>query len=388
MNEHDTNHNPHLAHHFDSMTQQFESNKLGMWLFLATEVLMFGGLFAAYAMYRANNPDVYMFAHQALDTRLGAINTAVLLISSFTMAWAVRAAQLSQRRLIVALLGITLLGGAGFMMIKTVEYSGKYAHHLWIGPVNAFYYEAGFTHQDTTLTSAEHYISSHGSASHEVAPPEGASHETPEAEAQAEATEEAVTTDEHGAAQAPASPVPAGVDHSTIQLASIGPTGVAPLVIAEPRQIGQARHPYPQFEQMSSNDRRRVHLFFDIYYLMTGLHGLHVLVGMGIIWVLMHKAADSLTRAWTPSYGMLIVAVYALFLGGHLGLRWPLVLGIVLLLIAAVVGFMRHAKANADVVTPGAYSKQFFDPMEIGGLYWHLVDLIWIFLFPLLYLIR
>ncbi|MCC6681936.1 MAG: cytochrome c oxidase subunit 3 [Phycisphaeraceae bacterium] len=386
MNQDDA-HNPHLAHHFDSMTQQFESSKLGMWLFLATEVLMFGGLFMAYAIYRANNPDVYMFAHQALDTRLGAINTAVLLASSFTMAWAVRAAQMSQRRLIMVLLGLTLLGGAGFMVIKTVEYSGKYAHHLWIGPVNAFYYEAGFINKDTTLTSAEYYVSSHGSPAHETpdAAHKSTAHETTEAAAPSEGE---VVLDAHAAAPAPASPVAAGVDHSSIQLAALGPTGVAHVVIAEPRQVGVAQHQYPKFEQMSSNDRRRVHLFFDIYYLMTGLHGLHVLVGMAIIWVLLHKAADSLTRAWTPSFALLIAGGYFLFLGSHLGLRWPLVLGIVLLLIAAVVGFMRHAKAAADVVRPGAYSRQFFDPVEIGGLYWHLVDLIWIFLFPLLYLIR
>ncbi len=84
----------HLAHHFDSAKQQFESSKLGMWLFLATEILLFGGLFCAYAVYRANHPEIFVYAHHFLDKTLGGINTVVLICSSLTMAWAVRAAQL------------------------------------------------------------------------------------------------------------------------------------------------------------------------------------------------------------------------------------------------------------------------------------------------------
>ena len=91
-----------LAHHFDTPQQQFESGKLGMWLFLATEILLFGGLFCAYAVYRANHPEIFIYAHQFLDKTLGGINTIVLICSSLTMAWAVRAAQLGQRRLLVA----------------------------------------------------------------------------------------------------------------------------------------------------------------------------------------------------------------------------------------------------------------------------------------------
>jgi cytochrome c oxidase subunit III len=84
-------HPAHLAHHFDSSEQQAASGKLGMWLFLATELLMFGGLFCGYSVYRANHPEVFHFAAQYLDTTLGGINTAVLITSSFTMAYAVRA---------------------------------------------------------------------------------------------------------------------------------------------------------------------------------------------------------------------------------------------------------------------------------------------------------
>src|ERR1700712_1573482 len=87
-------HDPHLAHHFDTPEQQFSSAKLGMWIFLGTEILMFGGLFCAYAVYRHNHPDVFAYAHQFLNKWLGAINTLVLITSSLTMAWAVRSSQL------------------------------------------------------------------------------------------------------------------------------------------------------------------------------------------------------------------------------------------------------------------------------------------------------
>ena len=82
---HGDHHNPHLAHHFDTPEQQMASGKLGMWVFLATEILMFGGLFCAYAVYRHNHPDVFEFAHQYLDKTLGAINTIVLITSSLTI---------------------------------------------------------------------------------------------------------------------------------------------------------------------------------------------------------------------------------------------------------------------------------------------------------------
>ena len=72
-------HDQHLQHHFDTPEQQFDSGKLGMWLFLATEILLFGGLFVAYAVYRANHPEIFSWAHHLLDTKLGAINTVVLI---------------------------------------------------------------------------------------------------------------------------------------------------------------------------------------------------------------------------------------------------------------------------------------------------------------------
>ena len=96
--------NPHLQHHFDTEEQQFDAGKLGMWLFLATEILLFGGMFVAYAIYRANHPEIFIYAHQYLDKVLGGTNTVILLCSSLTMAWAVRASQLGQQRLLTVLL--------------------------------------------------------------------------------------------------------------------------------------------------------------------------------------------------------------------------------------------------------------------------------------------
>ena len=91
-------HPPFLAHHFETPQQQFDTGKLGMWIFLVTEVLFFSGLFCAYAVYRANHPEIFIYADRYLDRTLGGINTVVLILSSFTMAWAVRCAQLNQRR--------------------------------------------------------------------------------------------------------------------------------------------------------------------------------------------------------------------------------------------------------------------------------------------------
>ena len=128
----------HLAHHFDTPQQQFASGKLGMWIFLGTEILMFGGLFCAYGVYRHNHPDVFAYAHTYLDKTLGAINTIILITSSLTMAWAVRCAQINKRRGLVLLLALTILGGAGFMCIKAVEYRQKWQHHLWVGTSNVY----------------------------------------------------------------------------------------------------------------------------------------------------------------------------------------------------------------------------------------------------------
>jgi cytochrome c oxidase subunit 3 len=272
----------HLAHYFDTRAQQFDSHKLGMWLFLVTEILMFGGLFCAYAIYRANHPEIFLYAHTLLDKNLGAINTVVLLFSSFTMAWGVRAAMLGQRRLLVGLLAVTLLCGFGFMGIKAIEYNDKWQHGLLWG--ERFDYEAMKDYKAYKASKGGHG-SGHGEAD---------AHD-----------EEADPHDEAGAT----------TDH--------GDDGAA--VMAE---LDRAAEVVMDHGHAAEDIPRNIHIFFGIYFVMTGLHGIHVLAGMIML-------------AW--------------------------------LLVRA---------------TRGDFGTRNYTAVDLGGLYWHLVDLIWIFLFPLLYLIH
>lgn len=204
-----------LAHHFDDPAQQHEAASLGMWVFLVTEILFFGGLFTSYGVYRSNYPDVFATASRHLDVLWGAINTLVLISSSLTMALAVQAAQTDQRRSIIRFLVLTMLLGAIFLGIKGVEYTHKFTEHLV--PGSGFQYDG--------------------------------------------------------------------------------------------RQAAQAQ------------------LFFSLYFAMTGMHAVHMLIGIGILGVLV-------VHAW-------------------------------------------H----------GRFSARYATPLELTGLYWHFVDIVWIFLFPLLYLL-
>jgi cytochrome c oxidase subunit 3 len=129
------------AHQFDSVEQQHEAVTVGMWLFLATEVMFFGGLLLGYAVYRRSYPDAFAAASGHLDLRLGALNTAVLITSSLTMALAVHAAQLGERRRLVGLLLATIALGSAFLVVKGVEYHHKFEQGLfpdaafrWPGP--------------------------------------------------------------------------------------------------------------------------------------------------------------------------------------------------------------------------------------------------------------
>ncbi len=213
-----------LKHYFVNHEQQFDAAKLGMWLFLVTEILLFSGMFVAYAVYRSWHPEVFAQASELLDWRLGALNTVVLLASSFTVALSIHFIQKGEKEKVVVLLILTLVCAAIFMGVKFVEYSGKFSHGVFPG--------AGF--------------------------------------------------EPHGIVD--------GKDYSKYDI------------------------PFaPQF--------------FSIYFVMTGIHGIHVLVGMGL-------------------FGWLITRV-----------------------------------------ARGHFSPQWYTPVELTGLYWHLVDIIWIFLFPLLYLI-
>jgi len=285
-----------LAHHFDTPEQQYGAAKLGIWLFLVTEILLFSGLFCIYAIYRAHHPEVFLFAHTFLDKNLGATNTVVLLFSSFTMAWGVRAAQLGQRRLLSLLLLITLLCGFGFLGIKGIEYHHKWQHGLLWG--ENFDYEAikNGGHSESGDAARVGDATRAGDAARVGNAPETAGDASTEMRPLGEGYRTPTV-------------------HSNLPASALSPAGLATIV---------DRHAaHGSLDQIPRN----VHVFFGIYFLMTGLHGLHVIAGMILLAWLLRRS-----------------------LRGDFGTR------------------------NYTAV-------------DMGGLYWHLVDLIWIFLFPLLYLI-
>jgi cytochrome c oxidase subunit 3 len=228
----------HVAHHFDDAEQQYTAANLGMWLFLATEILFFGGLFAGYAQYRYWYPAEFEAGSHRLDPVLGAINTAVLLTSSLTMALAVRAAQTNDRSGTVRLLALTIVLGSVFLGIKAYEYYHKYEENLIPGR----YFSLSSAHGERH-TAAAHNSSSDEADAHEI-------------------------------------------------------------------------------------DEGPVEIFLSFYFAMTGLHAVHMVIGVAVLGALLAAARR------------------------------------------------------------GAFSSDYFTPVEMSGLYWHFVDIVWVFLFPLLYLIR
>ncbi len=140
------------AHHFDSVSQEVGACKLGMWLFLCTEILMFGGLFVAYAIYKNMYPAVFLQGSTFLDWKLGALNTVVLLVSSLTMALSIYYAQKNQNKNSTLCLWLTLLCGFIFMGVKYIEYSHKL--HLGLAPGQFFSYT-----QDSVLPGLALYFS-------------------------------------------------------------------------------------------------------------------------------------------------------------------------------------------------------------------------------------
>ena len=322
-------HSPFLAHHFDTPDQQYASGKLGMWVFLGTELLMFGGLFVAYAVYRSNHPDVFEYAHTYLNKWWGAVNTVILLVSSFTMAWAVRCSQLGKNRAVVTLCLLTILGGVGFMCIKYVEYKSKWEHSLFPGKANVF-------HKDFEGDRGE-YID-HLEASHDAAAAahgaESAAAHGPDATTPAAPDGHAPTTPPAQTPAVAAAPVPPASQVRYVD-PNAGTTDEAKIRPAFAQASGLAVGMMPsegaghvKFTELAARDQARVNTFFSVYFLMTGLHGIHVLVGIALI-------------AWVMF------------------------------------------KAMGNIFGPAYYT-----PVDLVGLYWHLVDLIWIFLFPLLYLIH
>jgi cytochrome c oxidase subunit III len=223
-----------VAHHFENIEQQREAGALGMWFFLASEILFFGALFAAYAVCRYQSPAGFASGSKELNPTFGGINTAVLLTSSLTMALAVWAAQTKQRKRLHLFLGLTLLFGTAFLGVKVYEWHHEYEQGLVPGP---------------TFGRAE-----------------------------------------------------LGPDH-----------GATAPVERQPSEY---------------QDLKGKQLFFVFYFIITGLHALHMIVGLGVM-----------------------VVQLALALRSDFGVR--------------------------D-----------YAPIELTGLYWHFVDVVWIFVFPLLYLLR
>jgi cytochrome c oxidase subunit 3 len=258
-------HGPELRHHFETAQQQREAAALGMWTFLVTEVMLFGGIFMGYIVYRWAFPEVWAEAAHHLNTPLGTVNTVVLLVSSLTVALAVNAAEAGNRRTVLTMLGITLLLGFTFLGIKAWEYSEKFAHCAGYSNPIAWVTGSGQHAVDECLVPGRNFLWPEEHAA------EGAA-----------ATEGAQQVEASGHAQ-----------------------GVVAQGLKSPYQ-----------------------LFYFLYFVATGLHALHMIIGITVVSIIAFLAWRGL---FTPAY---------------------------------------------------------FTPVEIGGLYWHLIDIIWVFLFPLFYLVH
>jgi cytochrome c oxidase subunit 3 len=320
---HDAEHaeHPFLAHHFDNPKHQFESGKLGIWLFLVTEVLFFGGLFCAYAVYRSLHPEIFVYAHYYLDTFWGAVNTGVLIVSSLTAAWAVRNAQLGEQKKLVTNIVITIVLACCFLCVKYIEYSHKF--HENVLPGRHF----NPTHEAWELESYKKAHGEHGAGHDDAAGHDSAGHAAAAAAAPGQAPAPAGAApplpSAPGATATPAAPLAgtqaAGPTDTTSTPQPAAPGGAA---MATEATAGKKAPPGALARP------RHVSVFFSIYFFMTGLHGVHVVAGI-ITWLWLLRRA------------------------------------------------MR-----------GEFGPQYFGAIDYAALYWHLVDLIWIYLFPLLYLIH
>jgi cytochrome c oxidase subunit III len=350
------NHDPNLAHHFDTPEQQYQSGKLGMWMFLGTELLMFGGLFCAYSVYRHNHPEVFEYAHQYLNKWLGGLNTLVLITSSLTMAWGVRAAQMANRKLLMFLLALTLIGAAGFMVIKSIEYSTKWKEKIFLNSENLFRGDAAETKNKAKVADLE----DEALGIHDKEP-----------------SKPALTQ---------VTPEPADPNLGTPDAAKIVPPNVSPAGLSA--AVAGASHHKLSFSELSESGKRRVFTFFSIYFFMTGLHGIHVLVGMGLIFWILYRASSPLERKWVLPSGLAGLGVMIGVIALIAQYNPAVVLGCLMIVAGIVWTVVRRRKAAAISDGDGEFGPKYFTPVDLVGLYWHLVDLIWIFLFPLLYLIH
>ena len=344
-------HGPFIAHHFDSAEQQFDSGKLGIWLFLVTEILFFSGLFVAYTLYRMHHPDIFEAAHHHLDKVLGCLNTLVLIFSSLTMALAVRSAQLGKNKNCELYLLVTMVCATIFLGVKAVEYSHKW--DLGIFPKSMFAYVPG--HHSSGFLGLSKYLVGlsvipalllvgfaitsvvgkltdkpalgrffmgmaimvcgyfagvAGGVVYQNAISSGHDHHA-SVDQQPLQLHAAMLEDGQNAQNVQA----AGGDEEQAEHAETEQ--------AESDKHGEGEHS----EESSDTMPKSVGAFFSIYYCMTGLHAIHIV-------------------------------------GGIIALAWL---------------YYRSQQ--------GHWREDYFGPVDYVGLYWHLVDLIWIYLFPLLYLI-
>jgi cytochrome c oxidase subunit III len=306
---HDTHdhhyHPPGLQHQFEDMGQQQESASIGMWMFLVQEIMFFGGLFTVYLVFRSKYPMAFAAGSNHLDAFWGGLNTLVLIVSSLTMALAVRSAQLSKRNSQVIFIILTMLFGTVFLGVKAIEYTAKYKEG--IVPV------AGLNLK--TAKTAGTYPNAR-----ELSTKTGDTQDPQESLNTGKSESRTNGTGEHSYYN------PTGdfiwTDTSLVTQAQQGN------YLTEDEKIGYFNTNADGSRELNADKfRDKVRIFFWIYFVMTGLHALHMIVGLGLMTWLLWKA-------WL-----------------------------------------------------GTYTSEYYAPVEISGLYWHFVDIVWIFLFPLLYLL-
>ncbi len=306
-------HQPGLQHQFEDMAQQQESASIGMWMFLVQEIMFFGGMFTVYLVFRSKYPMAFAAGSNHLNVWMGAANTLVLIVSSLTMALAVHYAQLGKRNLQVILIILTMIFGATFLVVKGFEYKEKYDDGLV--PVTGLNLRTkGENHRSVLGKDVDHGINTQNAAL--------------EPESQFRNSLPQPKTDEHAAAGGESA---AGGEHEYVN-----PRGdfqwkdTALPVKAQEENFLTASEKIGYMENGEVRQEKfqdKVRIFFWIYFAMTGLHALHMIIGLGVMsWLLW--------KAWR-----------------------------------------------------GTYTADYYAPVEMSGLYWHFVDIVWIFLFPLLYLL-